>query len=385
MNRFLRGLRAAPWAWMQTGALTVDVEARLSNHDPEPERIPASTHTPTRTEVYTEAATQAECGALLPERAHTDGSSPEYVNVPTEYADIVEPESERAQRQGTVSTVPLTKEPSGVSTPEVAATESTKLTLDDFPALKAAIESFEKRGDPIMITVDTERSGSEPVHTEGDLPERAPKRRRAKPDLRKSRSNRIAKGVNLRPAAPRKPSRPKTQTEIDLSHHQRHCTICHHPDRESIEEAFCQWRKVKFIAREFNATGGPTAIYRHARAMNLFKQRNLTLRSSLEFVIEQSECIVPTAEGLVKAIRAYTRINDAGEWIDTPTTHIVKVIAMHSQDAGSHPNALPGLTLDVSKLPSGPDQGRVGLTIESSTPQPLLPGSVPRVENAVTD
>jgi hypothetical protein len=263
--------------------------------------------------------------------------------------------------------------------------------LDDFPALKAAIESFEKRGDPIMITVDTERSGSEPVHTpaaeaaEGALPESAPKPHRGKANPRKSRSNRIAKGVNLRPAAPRKPARPKTQTEIDLSHHERHCTICHHPERESIEEAFCQWRKVKFIAREFNATGGPTAIYRHARALNLFKQRNLTLRSSLEFVIEQSECIVPTAEGLVKAIRAYTRINDAGEWIDTPTTHIVKVIAMHSQDAGSHPNALPGLTLDVSKLPSGPDQGRVGLTIESSTPQPLLPGSAPRVENAVTD
>lgn len=375
MNRFLRGLRAAPWAWMQTGPLTVDVEARLSNHDPEPERIPASTHTPARTE-----------GALLPERAHTEGgSSPECVNVPTECADIVEPESERPQRQGTVSTVPLTKEPSGVSTPEVAATESTKLTLDDFPALKAAIESFEKRGDPIMITVDTQPSATEPVYTEGDLPERAPKPRRAKANPRKTRSKRIAKGVNLRPTAPRKPSRPKTQTEIDLSHHERHCTICHHPERESIEEAFCQWRKVKFIAREFNATGGPTAIYRHARALNLFKQRNLTLRSSLEFVIEQSECIVPTAEGLVKAIRAYTRINDAGEWIDTPTTHIVKVIAMHSQDAGSHPNALPGLTLDVSKLPSGPDQGRVGLTIESSTPQPLLPGSAPRAENAVTD
>jgi hypothetical protein len=352
MNRFLKGLRAAPWAWMQTGPLTVDVEARLSNHEPEPERIPASTHTPARTE-----------GALLPER------------IAEETLAAVAAESKIIE----------SAEPARPSEEAEPAVEETKLTLDDFPALKAAIESFEKRGDPIMITVDTERSGSEPVHTEGDLPERAPKRCRAKAKPTKHGGNRIAKGVILRPAVPRKQSQPKTQAEIDLSHHERHCTICHHPQRDAIEEAFCQWRNVKFIAREFNATGGPTAIYRHARALSLFKQRNLTLRSSLEFVIEQSERIIPTAEGLVKAIRAYTRINDAGEWIDTPTTHIVKVIAMHSQDAGSHTNAIPGLTLDVRKLPSCPDEGRVALTIESPAPQPLLPGSAPQVENVVTD
>jgi hypothetical protein len=332
MNRFLKG-RAAPWAWMQTGPLTVDVEARLSNNDPE--RLAA------------EAAAE-------PKRA----------NVPTEQLCTETALVERA-------------EPGELATEEAEpAVEDTKLTLDDFPALKAAMESFEKRGDPILISIDPEPPVTEPVYADGDLPEPAPERP-AKPNPRKTRSKRIAKSVNLRPAAPRKPSRPKIQAQIDLSHHERHCTICHHPERDSIEEAFCQWRKVKFIAREFNATGGPTAIYRHARALNLFKQRNLTLRSSLEFVIEQSECIVPTAEGLVKAIRAYTRINDAGQWIDTPTTHIVQVMAMPATDARNITNSVPGLTLNVRKHPSE--------IIESSTPQPLLPGSAPRVENAVTD
>ena len=343
MNRFLKGRRAAPWAWMQTGPLTVDVEARLSNDDRE------------------------RPVAAAAER----GSSPEYVNVPTERADAVErTEPQLPQRQGTALAVPQNVEPSGVSTPEVSETEDTKLTLDDFPALKAAMESFEKRGDPILISIDPEPAA------EDALPKPAPERR-AKANPRKSRSKRIAKGVNLRPAAPRKPSRPKTQTEIDLSHHERRCTICHHPERESIEEAFCQWRKVKFIAREFNATGGPTAIYRHARALNLFKQRNLTLRSSLEFVIEQSECVVPTAEGLVKAIRAYTRINDAGQWIDTPTTHIVQVMAIPATDARSLTNSVPGLTLNVRKHPSD--------IIESAAPQQLLTGSAPQTEIVVTD
>ncbi len=71
--------------------------------------------------------------------------------------------------------------------------------------------------------------------------------------------------------------------------HRRLCTICHHPEREAIEEAFLQWRNVRLIAGEFHASGGPTAIYRHARALNLFKKRNLNLRSALELMIEQSE------------------------------------------------------------------------------------------------
>jgi hypothetical protein len=350
MNRFLKG-RAAPWAWMQTGPLTVDVEARLSNNDRECERIPASIHTEAtcaervNQEQVLASDRTLHCteGALLPERA--------------------EP-----------AVAPEETEP---------AVKDTKLTLDDFPALKAAMESFEKRGDPILMSIDPEPSVTEPGYTlaaeaaEGALPEPAPIRRRSNAKPRKSRSKRIVKRVNLRPAAPRKQPRPKTPVEIDLCHHERHCTICQHPERDAIEEAFCQWRNVKFIAREFNATGGPSAIYRHARALNLFKQRNLTLRSSLEFVIEQSERIIPTAEGLVKAIRAYTRINDAGQWIDTPTTHIVQVIAMPAIDPRNLTNSVPGLTLNVRKHPSD--------IIESSTPQPLLPGSAQQVENAVTD
>jgi hypothetical protein len=355
MNRFLKGLRAAPWAWMQTGPLTVDVEARLSNHDTEPERIPASTHTPARTEVYTEAAAQAECGAPFPERI-----AEETVAAVAAEDEIIE--SAQPAR------------PSEEAEPTV---KDTKLTLDDFPALKAAIESFEKRGDPIMITVDTERSGSEPVHTEGDLPERASNRRRAKANPAKRKPNRISARAIVRPAIPRKQSHPKTQAEIDLSRHERRCTICRHPEREAIEEAFLQWRNVKFIAHEFNAEGGYSAIYRHARALSLFKKRNLTLRSALEFVIEQSERIVPTAEGLVKAIRAYTRINDVGEWIDTPTTHIVQVVAIPSADARNVTNAVPGLTLDVRK-----ERSQI---IESPVRQPLLTETALHSETPVTD
>jgi hypothetical protein len=261
--------------------------------------------------------------------------------------------------------------------PEESVPKKTGNLLDELPAFKAAIESFEKRGDPILIPVDTEPT----------VADSQAKRSRAKSKRPKLRSKRIVGRQNLRPHAPKRkriaesahfqtqvatpPKLPKTPAEIDLSRHKRRCSVCHHPDREALEEAFLQWRNVKYIDREFQPEGGVTAIYRHARALKLFKQRNLTLRSSLEFVIEQSERIVPSAEGLVKAIRAYSRINESGEWIDTPTTHIVQVVPFSGADLRNQ-NPIPGLTLNVRKHPSE--------IIESASAQPLLTGSDPKIE-----
>ena len=91
---------------------------------------------------------------------------------------------------------------------------------------------------------------------------------------------------------------------------------------------------------------------------------------------------MPTAEGLVKAIRAYTRINDAGEWIDTPTTHIIKVVPM-ARDGRDLENPPTALTLDVRKDRSNiiyPASGQ----IDSVAKQQLLPGSAQNVETDVT-
>jgi hypothetical protein len=363
MNRFRTGRAAPPWVGGQTGPMTVDVEALMATRDRDQVKYVSPLNArhehecvPPAAPACAEAVVEAERVAEATGRAVTDAK----------------PES--LQRQGTALAVPQTAEHPGVSTPEEVAS-----LLAEHPALRAAMEALEKRGDPILISVDAEPPA---------------KRRRPKAKRPKRKSRPIANRVNLCPAAPRKQSRPKTQAEVDLSHHQRHCTICHHPEREAIEEAFLQWCNVRLLAAEFHISAGDTAIYRHARALKLFKQRSLTLRSSLEFVIEQSERIMPTAEGLVKAIRAYTRINDQGEWIDTPTTHIVQVVAMPPSGdrnlASSH-----SAQSAVRIAQNDPEERRAGIAlnvrkrsgdiIESAAPQPLLPDTAPRVESDVTN
>jgi hypothetical protein len=116
-----------------------------------------------------------------------------------------------------------------------------------------------------------------------------------------------------------------------LSYHQRNCTICHHPDRDAIEQAFLQWRSVSNIRFEFKLPSR-TTVYSHAHAFGLFPQRGRLLRSALEHIIECAETITPTGEAIIRAVKAYTCLDDAGQWIEPPAHVIVS-----SGSAALHP------------------------------------------------
>jgi hypothetical protein len=341
MKRFRTGRPASQWAGVQTGPMTVDVEALWANRDQNYRYMPAALTPPATQPAQPPLAVEAT--APIDESTHAPACT------------------------GAAVEAKCTAE-----VPEESVPNKTGNLLDGLPAFKAAIESFEKRGDPIRI----------PVAIEPTVAQSQAKRRRRKSKPAKQKRNLLAARKSDRPSVPRKQSQPKTQAEIDIMRHRRLCTICHHPEREAIEEAFLQWRNVRLIAGEFHASGGPTAIYRHARALNLFKERNLNLRSALELMIEHSERSSPSAEAIIKAIRAHTRMNDLGEWIDTPTTHIVKVIPM-ARDGRDLENPPTALTLDVRKDRSNiiyPASGQ----IESVAKQQLLPGSAQNIENDVT-
>jgi len=401
MNRFRTGRNASQWAGVQTGPMTVDVEALWANRDrnpvpPHPVNAPAKYVSPltayaeyelNKTNASTQLAAPAQNAA--PEGAHATAA---------ELTLVAEAAPSECANAPTKEAQPTTEKPANL--------------LDSLPAFKAAIESFEKRGDPIMVSADPEPSDAEPecertaasIHTEDDSPELAASRPRpasspeyersaasihteaavkAERAKRKSRPIPTLKQLTVRPSAPRPQSQPKSQHEIDFRHHKRRCSICHHPDRDAIEEAFLQWCNTRVIQHEFKIA--ERAIYRHAHALKLFKRRNLSLRSALEFVIQKAEHVQPTAEGLVKAIHAYTRINDQGQWIDTPTTHIVKVMPMRDPEPRNvTPPASGAVTLDVKKISNLPRENRVEVTVESPSGRPLLIDSALPTETRVT-
>jgi hypothetical protein len=130
-------------------------------------------------------------------------------------------------------------------------------------------------------------------------------------------------GVRLTPPESRdRTSNHLSQDSVSLGRHQRNCIVCRHPDRHWIEQDFLHWRSPYEICEHYDLSDR-ALVYRHAHALGLFVLRNRKLRSTLEFVIERAEYVEPTASGLVCAIRAYTRLTDDGEWIDTPNRTII--------------------------------------------------------------
>jgi hypothetical protein len=103
-----------------------------------------------------------------------------------------------------------------------------------------------------------------------------------------------------------------------LERHSRRCIICHHPEREAIEEEFVHWRAPWKLAQDYKLADYRT-IYRHARAAGLLLQRRERLHSALDAFVESVDDVTVTGDTILRAMRAYTCIDNRGRWTEIPT------------------------------------------------------------------
>jgi hypothetical protein len=142
----------------------------------------------------------------------------------------------------------------------------------------------------------------------------------------------------------RKRPRPSRAVAGARDPHERHCTICNSPDRDAIEEAFVHWDSPYDIGREYEV--GYRAVFRHAHARGLFAMRERNMRSALGNIIERSSNLKPTADAVIRAIRAYSCLNRDGQWTEPPAQVIVSSggrLASPSAAAIAAPVASPEL------------------------------------------
>jgi len=122
--------------------------------------------------------------------------------------------------------------------------------------------------------------------------------------------------------------------------HARKCTVCHHKDREFIDQDYLRWLSPKKIAREY-AISHQSVVYRHADATGLRAQRRASLRATLENFIEQAESVRATAGSVVAAVRLYAQINDQGQWTPPVRRHIVEHRYTSAAEAASAQASAP--------------------------------------------
>ena len=100
--------------------------------------------------------------------------------------------------------------------------------------------------------------------------------------------------------------------------HSRRCIICHHPDREAIEEEFVHWRAPWKLSQDYKLNDYRT-VYRHARAAGLLLQRRERLHSALDAFVESVDDVTFTGDTILRAMRAYSCIDSHGRWTEIPT------------------------------------------------------------------
>jgi len=126
-----------------------------------------------------------------------------------------------------------------------------------------------------------------------------------------------------------------------LERHSRRCIICHHPEREAIEEEFVHWRAPWKLSQDYKLADYRT-VYRHARAAGLLLQRRERLHSALDAFVESVDDVTFTGDTILRAMRAYSCIDSHGRWTEIPT----QVQFSTSHDA--HPPQPPTRTSNVS-------------------------------------
>ncbi|MGH9740380.1 MAG: hypothetical protein ACRD4X_17600 [Candidatus Acidiferrales bacterium] len=186
---------------------------------------------------------------------------------------------------------------------------------------------------------------------------------------RRRRSDRVK-----RASSPEGRDRPKAnplEASDGRSHHQRHCKICTHRDREEIEADFIEWHAPNDIVDEYKVSRA--GLFRHARAVGLYARRDGNLRFALGRFIECVDYVTPTADSIVRAVHHFARLNDQGQWVEPPAHVIVSSGSVRREAAAGGHRPL-AISLDSPALPSMIDISRA----------PVLPETAIRVETDAT-
>jgi hypothetical protein len=84
----------------------------------------------------------------------------------------------------------------------------------------------------------------------------------------------------------------------NLDRHKSHCSICAHPQRTEIENAYVAWTSPAKIAAEYKLRDR-SPVYRHALATGLDSRRRRNLGALLDRIMERVDDVPVTSAAIV--------------------------------------------------------------------------------------
>ncbi len=91
-----------------------------------------------------------------------------------------------------------------------------------------------------------------------------------------------------------------------LRRHQSQCSICSHPQRQEVEDAWLDWDNTTELASKYGFDRH--AFYRHAHALGLFQERQKQRKRLYEKGLERMDITSFSASAIVKLLQQYESI-----------------------------------------------------------------------------
>ncbi len=129
------------------------------------------------------------------------------------------------------------------------------------------------------------------------------------------------------------PPAPSGEPRSAIERHARKCMVCHHPEREAIEEEYLNWHSPSKSAAHHNIA--PRTLYRHAEALGLTRRRRGNMRAVLDRLLDRAEEATVTGDNIIRALRAYTCLADDRHWVEPPS-RVIYSSECHSQGRAQH-------------------------------------------------
>ena len=101
------------------------------------------------------------------------------------------------------------------------------------------------------------------------------------------------------------------ERSASLRRHQAQCGICRHPQCQEIEEAWVNWSNTTLLAKDYGLSRD--AVYRHARALDLFKEREMRVKLIYEKILERLDMVSVNGATLLAALRDYRALLEKEE------------------------------------------------------------------------
>jgi hypothetical protein len=149
-------------------------------------------------------------------------------------------------------------------------------------------------------------------------------------------------------------STPQEGSSAGVRRHQSQCSVCSHPQRQEIEDAWLNWANTTELADKYRLSRD--ALYRHMHALGCYSERQSRRKRLYENILERAQMTSFRGSDLVRILKEYALLcerEEANQAASVPGQEVLDLVP--GQEAG---------------LPAGD-----GSPLEEPTPQ-----TVPEIE-----